>query len=167
MKKIISIIDTIEEKVLVYTFAFSIALIFFQVFMRYVMNNSLSWSEELARYIFIWQGWVGVSFCERFKQHIKIDMVKNLFKGPANKGMEIVSLILGLICAALFVYYGFIFVVQIHSTGSFSPALKVPMWLIYLSLPVSCIFYILRVVLRIYGLITNKEIDEGKAEVSL
>ena len=34
-------------------FAMSI-IIFIQVIMRYVFQNSLTWSEELARYMFVW-----------------------------------------------------------------------------------------------------------------
>ena len=36
-----------------------------QVFMRYVMGASLSWSEELARYLFIWLIYLGISFGAR------------------------------------------------------------------------------------------------------
>ena len=49
--------DNLEEYILVYSMMFSVALVFVQVIMRYVFSNSLSWSEELARYLFLWQIW--------------------------------------------------------------------------------------------------------------
>lgn len=42
-----------------------------QVFMRYVMQNSLSWSEELARYLFIWLIYIGISYGAKIMRHIK------------------------------------------------------------------------------------------------
>ena len=54
--------DNAEEYLLVGSLAFNVVLVFFQVVMRYVFQNSLSWSEELARYIFLWQTWVGASY---------------------------------------------------------------------------------------------------------
>ena len=35
-------------------------LIFWQVVCRYVMNNSLTWSEELGRYFFVWITFIGL-----------------------------------------------------------------------------------------------------------
>ena len=43
-----------EEAIVVALMAMMSALIGVQIFMRYVMGASLSWSEELARYFFIW-----------------------------------------------------------------------------------------------------------------
>lgn len=59
MKKVIGFYNSLEAHLLVISLAFTTLLIFVQVVMRYVFNNSLSWSEELARYVFIWQIWLG------------------------------------------------------------------------------------------------------------
>ena len=79
MKKIVRIYDAFEEKFLMLQLAIAVTVIFIQVVMRYIFNSSLSWSEELARYLYIWQGWLGISFVERKKAHIAIDTLKEKF----------------------------------------------------------------------------------------
>ncbi|MCK7472020.1 MAG: TRAP transporter large permease subunit [Desulfomicrobium escambiense] len=49
MKKVIRILDRIEDFLLVSMFAAMVGVIFVQVIMRYIFNNSLSWSEEFGR----------------------------------------------------------------------------------------------------------------------
>ncbi len=64
-----------EEIVIVAMFALMVAVIFLQVIMRYVFSNSLSWSEELGKFLFVWITWLGISLGERKGEHIKITML--------------------------------------------------------------------------------------------
>ena len=73
--KIISFIDKLEEILLVSMFVLMVLIIFIQVIMRYVFNNSLSWSEELGKFLFVWLSWIGISIGERRNEHIKITML--------------------------------------------------------------------------------------------
>ena len=41
--------------------------------MRYVVGASLSWSEELARYVFIWLVYIGISYAVQMKAHVKVE----------------------------------------------------------------------------------------------
>ena len=81
MKKIVKLYDTLEAYVLVLALAFSTLLIFVQVIFRYVLNDSITWSEELARYIFIWMIWLGTSVSMKTKEHIRMDMLMNKVHG--------------------------------------------------------------------------------------
>ena len=60
MKKILKFLnDYLEETICIILMSVMTIIIFIQVIMRYVMHNSLSWSEELARYCFIWLIYIG------------------------------------------------------------------------------------------------------------
>ena len=62
MKKVLHWIDEyLEETLLVAALAAMAVIMGIQVFSRYVLGASLSWSEELTRYIFIWAGFLSVS----------------------------------------------------------------------------------------------------------
>ena len=80
MKKAINWIDEYLEEVLLVAALAAMALIMgVQVFCRYVLGASLSWSEELTRYIFIWAGFLSVSYCTKKCISIKIEQFVALF----------------------------------------------------------------------------------------
>ena len=57
MKKILHWLDENLEEFLLVFFLIAMTLIMgIQVFCRYVLGQSLSWSEEITRYLFIWSG---------------------------------------------------------------------------------------------------------------
>jgi len=46
-----------------------------QVFFRYVLNDPLTWSEELARYLFIWCAFLGWIVASRKRSHLAMTFV--------------------------------------------------------------------------------------------
>ena len=63
MKKVfVWLNDSLEEFLMVSSLILMTLIMGIQVFSRYVLGASLSWSEELTRYIFVWAGFLSVSF---------------------------------------------------------------------------------------------------------
>ena len=63
MKKVfVWLNDSLEEFLMVASLILMTLIMGIQVFSRYVLGASLSWSEELTRYIFVWAGFLRVSF---------------------------------------------------------------------------------------------------------
>ena len=149
MKKIVSGYDWLEAHLLAFSLAFTTILIFIQVIMRYVFNNSLSWSEELARYVFIWQIWLGTSVSMKESEHICLDMLNSKLKGRAKLVLALAANVLMLVFCAFLVKYGWDLVYSMMTRGTRSVALKIPMWIIYFSLPLSQLVVGLRVMGRI------------------
>ena len=155
MKKITKIYDSLEAYLLVLALAFSTLLIFVQVIFRYVLNDSITWSEELARYIFIWMIWLGTSVSMKQKEHIRMDMLMNAVHGKGKIVLDIVSSIIMLAFCIFLVKYGWDLVASMMSRGNKSVALRLPMWIVYSSLPFSQLI----VALRLIGSIVS---DAGK-----
>ena len=155
MKKITKIYDSLEAIVLVLALAFSTLLIFVQVIFRYVLNDSITWSEELARYIFIWMIWLGTSVSMKQKEHIRMDMLMNAVHGKGKLVLDLVSGIIMLAFCIFLVKYGWDLVASMMSRGNKSVALRLPMWIVYSSLPFSQLI----VALRLIGSIVS---DAGK-----
>jgi TRAP-type C4-dicarboxylate transport system permease small subunit len=126
--------------------------------MRKVFNYSLSWSEELSRYLFIWQCWVGISLAERFGKHIRITMLSDKLRGRWKVGLEIFVTVV-LLCTAIFLAKsGFEMSGNLFAAGSSSPALKIPLYLIYISLPVGCMLYCVKMMSQFVNLIRRKDV---------
>ena len=63
MKKLLKILDEHAEDVLaVILMSAATLIIVIQVIMRYLFKNSLSWSEEMARYLFVWMTFISISY---------------------------------------------------------------------------------------------------------
>ena len=80
MKKAIHWLDeNLEECILMLLLIGMTLIMGIQVFSRYALGMSLSWSEELTRYLFIWCGFISVSYCSKKCLSIKIEQFVALF----------------------------------------------------------------------------------------
>jgi TRAP-type transport system small permease protein len=58
-------------------------IVFLQFFTRYVMNDSLAWTEEIARYGLMWVVFIGGAMVTRRNSHIAVELLSNVMKpGP-------------------------------------------------------------------------------------
>ena len=75
LSRIGNIYNNLEEYLLVVSLVINVLLVFLQVIMRTVFKNSLTWSEELSRYIFIWQIWLGARIALKYNEHIRVTLI--------------------------------------------------------------------------------------------
>jgi TRAP-type C4-dicarboxylate transport system permease small subunit len=108
-------------------------VMFIQVVARRVFSNSLSWSEELARYLFLWLIYLGISYGAKTMKHIKIEAFLGVFPKKARPFVIILGDILFFVFAIFIIYTSFVWVQRQIMLGQLSPALHVPMWVIYAS----------------------------------
>ena len=125
-------------------------LLFVNVVLRYVFSASTSWAEELIRYLMIWITFIGGSVCVRKGAHIRMDFLLTLIPKAAHRWVNrLVFLVAAFFCAALF-WYSFqlvLFTVELEQT---SPAMKLPMWIPYLAMPLGSALMALRFVQMIF-----------------
>ncbi|MDW7660502.1 MAG: TRAP transporter small permease [Bacillota bacterium] len=149
MKKFFNIYNKVEEVVLISSLVFTVILIFIQVIMRYVFNNSLSWSEELARYIFIWQIWMGASVGIRMNEQIRVEIILKKLSIRNGKILDIIAKVILFSFCIFLIYNGFELAMKVASRNALSSALRIPLHYVYLSLPVSAAITSLRLVNQI------------------
>lgn len=157
MVKFMNKLRICEEKFLVYSLMFTTTLIFFQVIMRYVIGRSLSWSEELTRYIFLWQIWVGASYAISMKKHLKIDVFINKFNGSIHKFLQLISLGCWFFFSAFLAVEGTKLVILITAQGQLSPAMQVPMSYSYAAIPVGGVLMLVKLMGEVFQILQQKK----------
>lgn len=122
-----------------------------QIFMRYAMDNSLSWSEELARYCFIWLVYLGISLAVKKQRHMSVDVVFLFLKGKAQVVLSMVANILFLSFAVFAIFYGYQISIKLLTWGQVSPALDIPIGLVYLATPVGMGLTAIRLIQQLFS----------------
>ncbi|NLY36856.1 MAG: TRAP transporter small permease [Tissierellia bacterium] len=140
--KIIKTLNKIEDTALIVMFAAMVGIIFFQVVMRYVFNNSSSWSEELGKFLFVWLSWIGISIGHRRKEHIRITLVVDKLPPKWKIISEALSELVLIIICGITLYYG-IMMIGIQKTTPYA-GIKISTAWGYLSLVLGCGIFILR-----------------------
>lgn len=79
MKRVLHWLDqNLEAALMIVLLAAATIIVFLQVIMRYAFDSSLSWSEESARYLFIWLIYLGISYCAKHDRHIRVDLLMHM-----------------------------------------------------------------------------------------
>lgn len=107
-----------------------------QVFTRYIMNASLSGTDEVARFVFVWMSMLGASICVRTYGHAVVSILNDSLKSKIKlqKSHDIFIQILMLIGAFVLFRYG-ITLVQMTAKQR-SAGLGIPMSYTYACIPV-------------------------------
>lgn len=112
-------------------------VIFAQVIFRYILKSPLAWSEELARYLFVWVSFIGSVVAARRNQHIGVEMLVNKLPCQIQK---IVRILAHLVTALFFgIISGYVIKMMPKLMVQATSALKIPMAIPYLGLLVGCI----------------------------
>lgn len=140
-----------EEWILVSSLVFTVTLIFVQVIARYLFQSSLSWSEELARYIFVWQIWLGASMAVKHHKHIRVEFMATLVPPSVQKVMNLAAIVIWIAMSATLAWMGSQLAITLMQRGQLSPAMRIPMAYAYWSVPVGCGLMTLRLLQLLYG----------------
>lgn len=130
MKVLTWLDEHLEETLLIALLAMMTMIMGIQIVCRYALNASLTWSEELTRYLFIWSGFLSISYCIKKWISIKIDQIMNML--PKSWYM-VCQLLLNIILFLLFFYlaiHAFTYLQGSIASGQRSPALGLPMYMV-------------------------------------
>jgi len=136
-------INNILSKLLIAIMSLMVVNVLWQVFSRYILGTPSSFTDELARYLMIWLGILGAAYVSGQNAHVAIDFLpKKLTEKKQAKLKKIVNIIIMLFALFAFVIGGSRLVYLTFVLEQFSPALKLPMGLVYLVIPISGILVI-------------------------
>ena len=157
IKKIVEKFEKILNLIATGILVALMVIVLLQIFTRYILNNSLSWTEEAARYLMIWGVLLGVSVAYLNGYLISIETFVKKFPASVAKGILILNRLLSLFYVGILVGYG----VNMCILGSqmISPSLEINYVWIYLAVPVGSVLLFALLLIRP---LKNESISEKK-----
>jgi TRAP-type C4-dicarboxylate transport system permease small subunit len=137
----------IEEIVSSFLFIIMCVSVALGVFARF-FDLAFVWTDELARYTFIWSVLLGSVVAFKHKKHIAIDLIGNAFPKSINQLIYVLIHVVLLILFFTLVRYGWTLTLQTWNVPTTS--LQIPTGLVYLSVPLSCFLLILYTIKDLY-----------------
>ena len=141
--KIRAQVDSVLEKVLVVIMSAMVINVLWQVFSRYILANPSSFTDELARYLMIWVGVLGAAYVAGKGNHVAITYFSEKFNSANQKKLQTLINLTILAFAILGMFIGGLRLVYITLVlEQLSPALKIPLGVVYSVIPISGILII-------------------------
>ena len=132
------------------------------IFFRYVLNDSLFWSDDTVRYLFVWFTLLGSVVVLRDRRQIRVEYFVELLPARWRRTIELVMFVLVTLLYLFLVVGGFVWVWE--TSGTFTSALKLPLnWVFYAALPITGLLGLYYCIRRIRALeFSELEMGTGK-----
>lgn len=139
-----------------------LVLLGISVFYRYGLNNSITWSEELIRFGFIWMFFLSMGEASRTGSHLALDLIPSFFHGTAKKIFYCLIETANIIFFLILIYYSY--KVAMANMAQASPALLIPYGYVYMAIPAGGVLMSIFSLTRIKRIITGEDNLESKSQ---
>lgn len=113
-----------------------LCIVLLAVFFRYVLNASLYWAEEAARYLSVWMLFLSVGIAYRLGEHVRVTAFLDWLPYRTRQRLQVAANVTELGLALILTWYGWVLAVNNLRRGQLSPALQIPIGWIYMAIPV-------------------------------
>jgi TRAP-type C4-dicarboxylate transport system permease small subunit len=122
-------------KMIICIFTTLLACVVWQVLARWMGVNS-TFTDEAARFMFIWAGLFGASLAHGQKRHLAIDLFTRKLTANRKKYSEIFIHLLTISFSVFVMVIGG-YMAMLNAANQMSSAMHLPMWIVYLAIPVN------------------------------
>ena len=102
----------------------------------FLISLNLSWAQELCIYMFIWMAKIGAAYGVRTGIHVGVDVLINALSPAWRKKFVVFGLLAGALFTGVVAAFAIRFVYELYHTEQVSADLEMPMWLVYMGLPI-------------------------------
>ena len=160
MTRLLKPLDWLEDAICVLTLGSVSLLIFGQVISRYFFEYTPLWSEELARYLIVWSIFIGVSVGVRENKHIGVDALIRFLPQTLKVACECLLNLIGIAVVAVLIWTSIQFIQRTIEFEQLTPAMRIPMYIPYLAMPVGLSLSAIRFLQNIFRLFVKHEEPE-------
>lgn len=126
-----------------------------QVISRHTMKYSFSWTEEVARFTFIWVNMLGACIGIKYGTHATVSFVHELVPKKVSKILKIIVDLLITFGCVLMITEG-MRIVSVTANQP-SPAIRLPMSFIYISVPICGVIMLIHVLSNLFTLTVKED----------
>lgn len=164
-------LDAVDILVSVTSLAILVVIVSVQVFCRYVLQNSLDWTEELARYLLIWAVLFGCSYAMKEEAHLEMSILRSMVGQRLEKIIHVFACLMCLVFCVIMINAGMESIENIRWSEQTTPAMQIPAWIIWLAMPVGFALMGIHAVLRVVRIIRRPQdrptFNEDRADATL
>ena len=164
MKSLFAAIDRTIEMIVAAIFAGMVMVGSWQVFSRFVLNSTPSWSEEIQIFGHIWLVFLAIPIAYRRGAHITVEAIRNYLAGWMNKALDLINELLWIGFAVATAYYSYR--VSLVTGNSVSPGLEIPMSYPYYGMILGSVYLLFVVIRRLAGELPPPDPDELPPELA-
>ncbi len=114
------------------------------VIMRYVFGDGIFWSEEAVIFLIILSTFIGAVITLRHNEHVNVDIIPAILGERGKWIMALIGTSLLVIYCAIIGAYAWVLVFEPAARNTITPSLKLPLWVVELSLPIGLTLMFLR-----------------------
>ncbi len=150
IKQFWAFVTKVAEIACVLGFAALFIVFVTQVFFRYVLNDPLSWTQEVAGILYVWIVCVGAATIVKEREHVSFDLVYERARPQLRRGLALAGtgLILVILLVVLYGNYDYI----AFTARQKSPTLRLPMTVVFSAFGVFLVLLIVNSAIRIWRL---------------
>lgn len=162
--KLLKLLDEhIEEWILTITYTAMLIIASAQVFFRYVINYSISWSQDLLTYMLIWSVFIGISLAVKKRKHIKVELAYVILSEKKQFYLKVLSNIIFIVFCAIICYFSLHKIYKlIFVNPQISESTGLQMWTIQIAVPFGFLLSIYRLIVDTKLLFTERKSLDNK-----
>ncbi len=126
-------------------------IIIVQVIFRYFIGSALTWPDELARYLFIYATYFGISYVEHEEKHLSITTIRTYCGTFGKKYVPIIVYLISAAICIVLTFWGISMVDFVKTTNQISPYMQFPMYFLYFCLPFGFGLTAIRTLINLYN----------------
>ena len=160
LKRIDSAIVTLTCWIVAYLTLQMTLVVLLGVFTRYVLNDSLAWTEELARFSMIWLSWLGGGIAIRRGAHIAVEFVTDALSAKARSVVVMIGRAGILFFLGICLWYGLDLTARVSAQSTI--ALGISMQIPYAAIPLGSFlmaYHLLAVMAFPWARVARQEIE--------
>ncbi len=165
MSRLDRTLSMIENTIAAASLGLAAFLTILGVILRYAFGYVIFWGEEAVIYLIILSTFVGAAVTLRHNEHVNIDILPLLLGQRGKRAVAVLGALVTVVYCAVIGGYAWIMITEPAALSSITPALRLPLWIVQLSVPIGLTLMLVRALEILYrtarGRQAFEESDEG------